>query len=52
MRINSFLKRLLPFLPLMVFYVIIILVFSTDVLTGEESRYMRYATDFRLENKL
>lgn len=39
----SFIKTLLPFLPLLIFYVLLILLFSTDVLAADEGRYYRYA---------
>jgi len=39
------LKELVPFLPLLAIYVILILVFSPDELVGDEGRYVHYATN-------
>ena len=42
---NKFIKELLLYLPLLVLYIIIVLVFSSDVLIGDESRHFRYAVN-------
>ncbi|TMM58216.1 hypothetical protein FEE95_01965 [Maribacter algarum] len=39
------LKHLIPFLPLLALYVVLILVFSPDQLVGDEGRYMYYANN-------
>ena len=45
MKKSSFLKTALPFLPLLVFYVIVVSVFSSSELIGDEPRHMGYATN-------
>jgi hypothetical protein len=42
MKTDSFYKNILPFLPLLAVYVVLILVFSADALRGDESRYLSY----------
>ena len=45
MKKSESIKILLNFLPLLVIYVIIILVFSSNELTGDESRHLNYTTN-------
>ena len=42
MKKDSFYKNLLPFLLLLAFYIVVILIFSADRLRGDESRYISY----------
>ena len=42
---KSYYSSVLPFLPLMAFYIVIVLVFSANELIGDENRYIRYATN-------
>lgn len=42
---NSFLKNAVRFLPLLVAYIIVVFVFSSDVLIGDETRHLQYATN-------
>ncbi|MFS4493392.1 hypothetical protein [Maribacter sp. 2308TA10-17] len=45
MKKSSFLKTVLPFLPLLIFYVVVVTVFSSSELIGDEPRHMSYATN-------
>jgi hypothetical protein len=45
MKKNSPFKSIVPFLPLLLLYIIIVLIFSKNELVGDESRYMVYATN-------
>lgn len=42
---KSYFKSVLPFLPLLVLYIVVVLVFSTSELMGDENRHVRYATN-------
>jgi len=42
---KSSFKKVLPFVPLLLFYVILILFFSHDQLEGDEGRHLAYATN-------
>lgn len=42
---NLFYKSSRPFLPLLVLYIFIVLIFSSETMVGDESRYLRYATN-------
>lgn len=42
---NLFFKSLLPFLPLLGLYIVLLLAFSSNELTGDEGRHIRYATN-------
>ncbi len=45
MKKNSLLKSLVPFFPLLLLYIIVVLLFSNNELAGDESRHMAYATN-------
>lgn len=45
MNLKLYYSRVLPFLPLMVIYITVVLVFSSVGLEGDENRHIRYATN-------
>ena len=45
MKKNSLLMSIVPFLPLLLLYIIVVLMFSNNELVGDESRHMAYATN-------
>lgn len=45
MNLKSYHSSVLPFLPLMVLYIAVVLVFSSAGLEGDEDRHLRYATN-------
>lgn len=45
MDLKAFSKSVLHFLPLLVLYVVLISIFSSDELVGDETRHMKYATN-------
>lgn len=44
MKKKLFLKNILPLLPLLALYIVVVAVFSSDKIVGDESRYIEYAT--------
>ena len=45
MKIRSFSKKYLQFLPLLALYIVVIFVFASDELRPDENRYLEYATN-------
>ncbi len=45
MQLRSNIEKIVPLLPLMVIYLVVVYLFSSDALIGDEGRYIRYANN-------